>query len=484
MEDTRTSGLTHLFEGSREDSVIHIEPLPPSGSSREYFRIQGEKGTAIGAYNLDRRENHAFVSLSQHFKEKGLAVPEVYAADLDNHIYLVEDLGDQTLFGFLVEKRTNGVFPEELRNPYKKALEGLARFQVQGAQDLDYSVCYPRASFDRQSMLWDLNYFKYYFLKLVKAPFDEQLLEEDFHTFSEYLLQANCDYFLYRDFQARNIMLVGEEPYFIDYQGGRKGALQYDLASILYQARADIPQNLRDELLDHYLHSLGQHIKVEEESFTQFYYGYVIMRLIQVLGAYGFRGFYERKAHFLESIPFAIENLRTILGKISFPVQIPSLMAALEHICDSETVRKLSPNLVKKEGLLVKISSFSYKRGLPEDHSSHGGGFVFDCRSIHNPGRYNQYKKLTGRDQEVIQFFKEDGEIDLFFGDSAAMVDRAVEKYISRKFNYLSVNYGCTGGQHRSVYCADKMAEHLQAKYGVEVEVFHREQERKGWKNG
>ncbi len=485
LERFKEQHLCQLFENWSGEPATQICPLPPSGSYREYYRLSNREHQAIGVYNADRKENIAFLEFTRHFLKKGLAVPEVYAQELDQNVYLLEDLGDTTLFSHLSDRRINGVFPNELIPWYKKTLESLVELQVDAGKDLNYTHCYPRASFDKQSMMWDLNYFKYYFLKLAKVPFDEQLLEDDFHTFCDYLLQADCTHFLYRDFQARNIMLHNDRPYFIDYQGGRKGALQYDLASILYQAKANIPQEIRHELLEHYLNTLSDLMPIDQEAFIQHFYGYVLIRHMQVLGAYGFRGFFERKNHFLESIPYALNNLSWILHHANLPVETPILQGILTKLTQSEFLKKYAPKPVENSSLLVRVSSFSYKRGgIPKDPSSHGGGFVFDCRSIHNPGRYAPYKKLTGRDPEVIAFLKQKSNIDEFLTHVFSLVDSAVENYVTRNFDHLMVSFGCTGGQHRSVFCADALSKHLSNKYNIQVVLEHIEQEKKGWVNG
>src|ERR1019366_599468 len=191
---------------------------------------------------------------------------------------------------------------------YRKVVEVLPRFQVEARHDINYKVCYPRTSFDRQSIAWDLNYFKYYFLRLAGIPFNEQALEDDFSRLTKFLLGADRNYFLYRDFQSRNVMWRDGHPYFLDYQGGRRGALQYDIASLLYDGKADLPPELRQQLLNHYLDTLAGFIKLDRSEFMQHYHAYVYVRIMQALGAYGFRGFYERKAHFLESVPYALKT--------------------------------------------------------------------------------------------------------------------------------------------------------------------------------
>jgi aminoglycoside/choline kinase family phosphotransferase len=469
------NNLLELFEqwsGGHADDII---AMPQSGSYREYYRIFGSDKTAIGVYNADKKENNAFITFSRHFLSKRLNVPVIYAENLDQNVYLQEDLGDISLFSLLSAVRQGKDFPPELFHMYRQIVEDLPSFQIEGGKGLDYSVCYPRESFDKQSMMWDLNYFKYYFLKLAKIPFDEQGLEEDFQKFSDFLLQADRDYFLYRDFQSRNIMIRERKPYYIDYQGGRKGALQYDLASLLYDSKADLPHMVREKLLQHYISTLKKRIHVDEDAFLRFYQGYSLIRIMQAMGAYGFRGFYEKKAHFLQSIPYALNNLRSILDDLSLPVRLPELVTALNRLVDAPHLKKFKDQKRMKSYLKVTINSFSYKSGIPADTSGNGGGFVFDCRAIHNPGRYEEYKSVTGMDKEVIEFFKNESDIDHFIDSVYYLVDQSVDKYLQRNFNNLMVNFGCTGGQHRSVYCAEKLAERLKEKYDVEIEVNHTE---------
>jgi aminoglycoside/choline kinase family phosphotransferase len=451
-----------------------IEPLPAHGSAREYYRILDGSRTAIGTYNEDRAENIAFLEFSRHFHHAGLAVPEIYSEDLDKNIYLEEDLGDITLFSFLTEEREKNGFSDRIIEVYEKVVKALPRFQVQAAKDLNYSVCYPRHSFDKQSMMWDLNYFKYYFLKLSKIPFDEQKLEDDFEKFTNFLLSTERDYFLYRDFQSRNVMLVEGIPYFIDYQGGRKGALQYDIASLLYDAKADIPEEVREHLLETYITALSSIIDLDRQSFLEYYYGYVFIRIMQALGAYGFRGFYERKSHFLMSVPYAIKNLEMLLHNVKLPVEIPALTDAWSRLIRSTYLRQLGDADLR---LIVRIQSFSYKRGIPWDERGHGGGFVFDCRALPNPGRYPEYVNSTGNDDDVIAFLKKEEDVNHFLNHVIEIVDQAVENYQKRNFTDLMVAFGCTGGQHRSVYCSNMLSAYLSEKHNIDVEIRHRELE-------
>jgi hypothetical protein len=351
----------------------------------------------------------------------------------------------------------------------------LPRFQIEAGRDLNYKVCYPRGSFDRQSITWDLNYFKYYFLRLAGIPFNEQALEDDFDRLTTFLLGASADYFLYRDFQSRNVMLRDGQPSFLDYQGGRKGALQYDIASLLYDAKADLPPELRQQLLDHYLDQLAGFVQLEREAFMRHYYAYVYVRIMQALGAYGFRGFYERKAHFLQSVPYALKNLRWLLHHVELPVALPTLMDAFNSMLASEKLQGLAS---EADDLVVRVFSFSFHRGLPKDETGNGGGFVFDGRSLPNPGREERFKALTGKDAPVIDFLNQQESVHQFLASVMSLVDASVSTYQRRGFKNLMVSFGCTGGQHRSVYLAEQLAKRLHSRDGVEVVIHHRELER------
>jgi hypothetical protein len=353
----------------------------------------------------------------------------------------------------------------------------LPRFQVEAGRDLNYKVCYPRASFDRQSISWDLNYFKYYFLRLSGIPFNEQALEDDFSHLTKFLLSANHEFFLYRDFQSRNVMLREGKPYFLDYQGGRKGALQYDIASLLYDGKADLPPALRDELLNHYLQCLAHYVDVKRDAFMEHYYAYVYIRIMQALGAYGFRGFYERKEHFLQSVPYALKNLQWLAENVRLPIALPALMEAFDRMSNSEKLRGLA---VQADVLKVRIFSFSFHGDKPVDESGNGGGFVFDARSLPNPGREEQFKQLTGKDRPVIDYLNQQGAVHQFFASVRSLVDESVDAYRRRGFTNLMVSFGCTGGQHRSVYLAEELAKHLQGANRVEVVVRHLSLEKLG----
>src|SRR5579863_6343718 len=331
----------------REHFQVQAERIRPvqgdlGGSGRQIIRLSAGNHSAIGVLYGVREENTAFLAFSRHFRRHGLPVPEIYGEDLDQGAYLEEDLGDQTLFDFLSRNRKGDTIEAPVIQTYHKVVAELPRFQVEAARDLNYKVCYPRASFDRQSINWDLNYFKYYFLRLAGIPFNEQALEDDFGRLTRFLLTARRDFFLYRDFQSRNIMLRDGDPYFLDYQGGRKGALQYDIASLLYDGKADLPPALRQELLDRYLEALGTHLPITPEAFMEHYYAFVYVRILQALGAYGFRGFYERKPHFLLSVPYALKNLRWLAHNVTLPIALPALLDALQAMLSSEKLLALA----------------------------------------------------------------------------------------------------------------------------------------------
>ncbi|HKV05996.1 MAG TPA: RNase adapter RapZ [Candidatus Acidoferrales bacterium] len=479
--------LRKLFEQHFHSPVSRVQPLQGQlgGSERRIVRLTSDSISAIGVLNDVREENIAFLEFSWHFRARGLPVPEIYAEDLSEGAYLQEDLGNTTLFEFLSRGRAGKTLAPQAVEAYRKVVAALPRFQIEAGRDLNYEVCYPRAVFDGQSIAWDLNYFKYYFLRLAGIPLNEQALEDDFGRLTKFLLSTDLDYFLYRDFQSRNVMLRDGQPFFLDYQGGRKGALQYDIASLLYDAKADLPPELRQQLLDFYIDRLGDFIEIERDSFMRHYYAYVYVRIMQALGAYGFRGFYERKAHFLQSVPYALENLRWLLRHVELPIALPALMDAFRKVVASEKLQALSTvptgNLqIAASGasrLTVRICSFSFRRGVPKDETGHGGGFVFDARSIPNPGREERFKALTGKDAPVIEYLNQQESVHPFLASVMSLVEASVDAYQGRGFTSLAVSFGCTGGQHRSVYFAEELAKRLRTKNGVEVVVRHLELE-------
>ncbi len=333
--------LLALYRQQFDRTPDTITPLQKSGSDRQYFRLQSDEQSVLGVFNNNQAENQAYIGMTHHFQQYQLPVPNILRADIANQVYLVQDLGDQPLLGLLSQNRsTNEVSPAAL-DQYKQALSQLARLQITAGQTLDNSLCWQRKHFDRQSILWDLNYFKYYFLKLLNTPFDEQGLENDFHQLADFLLEADAQYFMFRDFQARNIMIFEDRPYFIDFQGGRRGALQYDVVSLLYQAKANLPNEIREELLQHYLNAANEITPINAVTFRKYYVGFQVVRFLQVLGAYGFRGIFERKAHFLSSIPFGIDNLKWWLQNQELPIELKELIPALHRMLQSEKLKDL-----------------------------------------------------------------------------------------------------------------------------------------------
>jgi aminoglycoside/choline kinase family phosphotransferase len=488
--------LKGLFERHFHLPAEHVQPLQGQlgGSGRTIVRLTAGERSAIGILCDVREENVAFLEFSRHFRRHGLPVPEIYAEDLAHGAYLEQYLGDTTLFEFLVKNRRGENIAPPVVDAYKKVVAMLPRFQIEAGHDVNYKVCYPRSSFDRQSISWDLNYFKYYFLRLASIPFNEQALENDFSRLTKFLLSAPRDYFLYRDYQSRNVMLQGGQPFFLDYQGGRKGALQYDIASLLYDAKADLPPALRQKLLDHYIATLSGFMAIDRETFMHHYYAFVYVRIMQALGAYGFRGFYERKPHFLQSVPYALKNLRWLLEHASLPIALPALTAAFKSIVASEKLLALAAGTsvsgaaaaattakpaLPAEKLVVHVFSFSFHRGgPPKDETGHGGGFVFDVRSLPNPGREERFKALTGKDTPVIEYLNQQESVHQYLVNATALVDASISNYQSRGFKSLTVSFGCTGGQHRSVFLAEQLARHLRERNGVEVVLRHLELEK------
>src|SRR5437660_1255210 len=424
--------LKQLFEQHFHAPPESILPLQGElgGSGRKIIRLVNKKHRAVGILYGVREENAAFLEFSKHFRRHGLPVPEIYAEDLDHGAYLEEDLGDTTLFEFLSKNRAGESIAPQVVEAYRKVVAVLPRFQIEAGRDLNYRVCYPRASFDRQSVAWDLNYFKYYFLRLAGIAFNEQALEDDFGRLTKFLLSAGRDYFLYRDFQSRNVMLRDGHPFFLDYQGGRRGALQYDIASLLYDAKADLPPELRQQLLDHYIDRLAGFIRLGRDEFMQHYYGYVYVRIMQAMGAYGFRGFYERKAHFLQSVPYALKNIRWLLHNVELPIALPMLLDAFRNMVGSEKLQSIAS---ETENLVLRIFSFSFHGGgVPRDESGNGGGFVFDCRSVPNPGREERFKNLSGKDAPVIEYLMQQESSHQFFANVLSLVDASVTVYQNR----------------------------------------------------
>lgn len=486
--------LEELFVSTFGNIQYQIEKIAGAGSNRAYYRFLYEKGTVVGVVGTSVEENKAFINLARHFKTKGLNVPEVIAVDAECRCYLQEDLGTESLYDSLRSGRETGHFSEREVDLMIKTVKHLADMQFDGAEGLDFSLCYPQSSMDRTSVMFDLNYFKYCFLKLVGVEFNEYKLEQDFVSFADNLLSESSCTFMYRDFQARNVMINNGQPYFIDFQGGRRGPVYYDVASFLWQSSANYGDDVRTRVLEAYLESLSERIHVNRASFFEKLDIFVLFRTLQVLGAYGYRGLWEKKPYFINSIPKAFANLRTLLDKgvcRAYPYMESVMRLMLETDLNAfigTTAPKEKTGVVSaliaadksycseaKRPLVVRVFSFSYKKGIPEDTSGNGGGYVFDCRATHNPGRYDAYKPLTGLDKPVIDFLEEDGEILTFLESVYRLADFHVARFIERGFTDLMFSCGCTGGRHRSVYSAQHLAEHINEKFGVEVHICHRE---------
>lgn len=478
------NALGNLYKEWNGSSANSIDVLPPSGSERRYFRLHGEnRTTVIGTYGANVKENETFIYFSNHFRKKDLAVPEIIAVSHDKVCYLQEDFGDISLLNCL----ENEGYSDNVYDLFKKSLTALAELQVKGDLGLDYERCLTNKEFGKQAIMADLLYFKYYFLDALRRPYDKQKLIDDFEALSNYLTHTEYKYFMFRDFQSRNIFIKADASvHFIDYQGGMKGAPQYDVASMLWQARANLSVEWKENLLADYMNSLDDITKapLDKNIFRSQYNGYVLIRLLQVLGAYGFRGLFERKAQFLTSIPLALNNLKTFFEKQSIGITVPEFRKVLQLCISHEIIEQFTPlQADENTALVIKINSFSYRKGIPEDISGHGGGFVFDCRGILNPGRMEQFKTQHGRDKAVKDFIEQQTKMQEYLNSVFDIVDITVEDYIRRRFANLMISFGCTGGQHRSVYAADALARHLKNKFKVKIELKHIEQDEKNWKN-
>lgn len=462
--------IIELFTKSFACQPIEVKKISADGSNRKYYRCFYSKGTCIGVYNDDKKENIAFLDYAKQLKNKGINVPEIYAQDIDNNVYLQQDLGDVTLYQYLQSNNDDDVL-----SVYEKVIKELPKIQIVGAKDFSYKNAYPRKAFDEQSIQWDLNYFKYYFLKLAHIAFDEEELEKDFSTLTSYLLNENTSYFLFRDFQSRNIMLVGNQltPYFIDFQGGRKGALQYDIASLLYDAKADITPKTREKLLNLYINEVEKYTNVNRDDFINHYFAYVYIRIMQAMGSYGYRGYFENKVSFLKSIPYALNNLSFLEKNVKLPIELNTLHLVFKRIISNDKLQSINN---EKKKLNVTIKSFSYKKGFPQDISGNGGGFIFDCRALPNPARIDKFKNMNGLDKEVIEYLESKEEVKYFLDNALNLVNQSCDNYLKRHFTNLSIYFGCTGGQHRSVYCAEKLSKILSQNTDLIVIVNHVEQ--------
>jgi len=476
-----TDKIKELFAGFSKEPITAIDKLPQAGSERHYFRIYTAGKNFIATYGANIKENDAFIYFSEHFKKKGLASAQIFCINKEKDIYIQEDFGDVSLLNKLEE----GGYTASVYELYKESLQQLALLQVKGHEGLDYKKCLTNSSFGKEAIMADLLYFKYYFLDALRRPYDKQKLIKDFEALSNYLSHTEYKFFMFRDFQSRNIMVKADNSvHFIDYQGGMKGAPQYDVASLLSQAKASLPEDWKHHLLEDYINSFEKIVEetVDREVFRSQYYGYVLIRLLQVLGAYGFRGLFERKAHFLTSIPLALQNLKSFITHQSIGIAVTEFKKVLELCISDDVIEEFTPvQATDDTPLVVTINSFSFiKTGYPKDETINGGGFVFDMRGILNPGRFAEYKHLSGLDKPVKDFLEQQTKMPEFLNSVYSITDISVSDYIKRGFGHLNINFGCTGGQHRSVYAAEAIARHLRNKFKVKINLEHTNKE--NWK--
>ncbi len=471
MENIHTI-VSDFFFSFTKKIPDRIEKLPQSGSDRMYFRIYTAEQTFIATYNTNIKENNTFIYFSNHFKHQHLPVPTIFAANDDGNLYIQEDLGTESLLNKI---ETLGHNPT-VYLLFQKSLSALASLQINGDKNLNYNQCLTAKEFGKQAIMSDLLYFKYYFLDTLRIPYDKQAIIDDFEALSTYLTKTEHKYFMFRDFQSRNIIVKNNEVYFIDYQGGMKGALQYDVASLLWQAKAELNEEWKNSLLDFYMNEIDKLLAkpIDRITFVSQYNGYVLIRLLQVLGAYGFRGLFERKAHFLSSIPLALKSVKYFLEHQRIGIIMPEFDRLLQAMVNPDIIEKFTPpKATDTTALKITINSFSYKKGLPKDESGNGGGFVFDMRGILNPGRFEEYKTLCGKDKPVIDFLEQQTRMSQFLNSAWDLIDITIEDYLKRNFNHLVINFGCTGGQHRSVYAAEQTARHLRNKYHLKINLQH-----------
>ncbi len=469
--------IKDLFAQYDPSEITAIDKLPQAGSDRHYFRIHTNGKSFIATYGDNVKENETFIYFSEKFRDEDLPTANVYCVNADKTIYIQEDFGNVSLIDHL---ETEG-FSDNVYGLYKNSLYRLAELQVKAHAVIDYSRCLTNSEFGKQAIMADLLYFKYYFLDALARPYDKQKLIDDFEALSNYLSHTEYKYFMFRDFQSRNIMVSeGGELHFIDYQGGMNGAPQYDVASLLWQARANLTQQWKENLLEDYMNAFEKMVNCDlnRNLFRSQYYGYVLIRLLQVLGAYGFRGLFERKAQFLTSIPLALQNIKWFIQHHDVGLVVPEFKKVLNICVSDEIIEQFTPvQATENTALVVTINSFSYKKGIPADVSENGGGFVFDMRGILNPGRFDEYKKLSGLDKSVKDFLEQRTKMPVFLNSVFDLVDTTVANYIERGFASLMVNFGCTGGQHRSVYAAEALARHLKNKFKVRIELLHNNRE-------
>ena len=464
--------IEKLFNTIYPQAWDAIQKIPQSGGDRMYFRISHGHQSWIATYNLNSKETKTFIYFANHFYEKGMPVPKVLAVNDTYTVYLQEDLGSVSLLDVLEKEGKT----EEVFLLFQKSITALAKLQIEGAKGLDYNYCLTSKNFGKHSILTDLLYYKYYFLDTLQYPYDKQALIDEFELLSDQLAVSNFDNFMFRDFQSRNIMVNNGEVFFIDFQGGMQGGLPYDIASLLWQAKAELSNEWKEKLFNHYITELQKLLPtpLDVNEFKKQYYGFVLLRLLQVLGAYGFRGLFERKAHFLTSIPLGLLNLKNFLKVYSLDKDTPVFASILNWMVGEEVIQRFTPPKADEHTpLVITINSFSYKKGIPEDGSDNGGGFVFDMRGILNPGRIEEYKKQSGLDKPVQDFLEQKTKMNTFLNSVWDLIDITVEDYLNRGFESLQINFGCTGGQHRSVFAAEQTARHLRNKYKIKTLITH-----------
>lgn len=469
--------LEQLFEEHFGKKAESITLIPISGSDRRYYRITAADCSAIGTYNLNIAENNSFYYFTELFRKHNINVPELYKTGKDRHYYLQQDLGNFTLFDQLNQEG----FTDAVKQNYQKSLDQLARLQWMAGRDADYNQCFGTKQFDEKAISADFLYFKYYFADLHRVVYDKIELMKEIEEISKDLGRIQPKMLMYRDFQSRNIMLHEDKVYFIDYQGCMQGPPQYDVASLLWQAKAQLPARWKEELLNNYVESLNNLpiARLDEMYLRKGYSQFVLLRLVQVLGAYGFRGLMERKPHFISSIGPALKNLSTFLDDNPQIPNYPQLRYLLEKLSTPDIQAQYQQLKASTDSkLTITINSFSYKKGgIPDDKTAHGGGYVFDCRGILNPGRIEEYKKLSGKDGKVISYLESETRMPEFLEHVYALVDINVADYLERDFDHLSISFGCTGGQHRSVYAAEQLARHLTSRFHVPVTLKHQNEQ-------
>lgn len=469
---TVLSTLEKLFEEHFGAAPKDVQQLPASGSDRKYYRLSNDTNSAIGTHNPNTAENRSYFYFTQLFTKHEINIPEVYKISKDKKSYLQQDLGNVSLFNKLEQEG----YTDEVRKSFHDAIRELVKVQWMAGREADFKQCFATKQFDEKAIMADLLYFKYYFADLQNVNYDKALLVEEMELLSRELGRVQPQMLMYRDFQSRNIMLHENKAWLIDYQGAMQGPPQYDIASFLWQAKAQLPEAWKEDLLNGYITAINDLpiAKMDEVHFRRGYAQFVLLRIMQVLGAYGYRGLLQRKPHFISSIGPALKNLETFLSDNPQTPSYSELRTLLEHISSQEMQQKYAqPTRNTETKLTINIASFSYKTGYPKDKGENGGGFVFDCRGILNPGRFAAYKHLTGQQEQVKYFLENETKMPEFLEHVYSLVSINVEDYLTRGFDSLSVSFGCTGGQHRSVYASEQLAQYLEQKYGIEVTVSH-----------